>query len=297
MIAFPADLRNALSVEPVATNPGHYRGELDRAWSFLLPSGGVLTSLALSAMRMELARFDVDFAPTSATATFCSAIAEGPLDIEVVILRLGRTAAQLRAHLRPRSTTAAPGDIGLEVSATFAARTNDVGLTAQSFRPCPAVPAFEDCPVYAPAATGITPPNFYRNLEVRRARGDVWWSRAWAPAEPHVSRYYRYLVPPALPDGRLDPLALPPIADTMASAVHQAVGSRTPPLIFPSLDLTLHFIAPADGHPTTPILVDCTAHAIFGSTASASAEVWQGDTLLLTATQTMTLRAIKASPR
>ncbi len=297
MLAFPADLRHALALEPVATSPGHYRGELDRAWSFLLPSGGVLTSLALSAMRMELSRFGLDFAPTSATATFCSAIAEGPVDLEVVVLRLGRTAAQLRAHLRPRASTAAPGDVGLEVTATFAARLNDVGLAPATFRPCPAAPAFEDCPTYDPTATGITPPNFYRNLEVRRARGDVWWSRTWAPAEPHVSRYYRYLVPPTLPDGRLDPLALPPIADTMASAVHQAVGSRIPPLIFPSLDLTLHFIAPDGGDPTSPILVDSQAHALFGSTASASAEVWQGDTLLLTATQTMTLRAIKASPR
>ena len=39
----PADLRDALALDPVMARPGLYRGELDRSWSFLYPSGGVLT--------------------------------------------------------------------------------------------------------------------------------------------------------------------------------------------------------------------------------------------------------------
>jgi hypothetical protein len=293
MVALPADLREALALTPVPACPGHYTGALDHAWSFLLPSGGVLTSIALAAMRLELARLGATaFVPTAATTTFCSAIAEGPLELEVTPLRIGRTACQLRAHLRSRATASRPADVGLEVTATFAAPDNALGLAPAVFRAPPALPAYADCPTHDRQA--VSPPPFYRNLEVRKARGDVWWRPTWPPAEPHVARYYRYLLPPALPDGRLDPLALPPIADTMASAVHQALGSQNPPLIFPSLDLTLHFIAPLAGDPTAPVLVDSRATAIFGSTASASADLWQGASLLMTATQTMTLRSLKA---
>jgi hypothetical protein len=108
-----------------------------------------------------------------------------------------------------------------------------------------------------------------------------------------VARYYDYLVPPLI-DGALDVLALPPIADTMASAVHQGVGSKNPPMMFPSLDLTLHFVA-AGGLTTEPILVDARGGAVFAGSATASANLWQGRRLVMVATQTMTLRTRRAS--
>lgn len=290
----PADLRHALALSPVLSRPGLYRGELDRSWSFIIPSGGVLTSLALAAMRMELVRLGAgDLIPAGATATFCSAIAEGALDVEVTVLRAGKTATQMRANLRPRGQSAAPGDVGLEVTATWVQARHDETIASRAFVSPPNLPLPEESEVYDPAATGITPPQFYRNLEVRRGVGDVWWAKTWEPGTSRVARWYRYLVPPALPDGRLDPLALPPIADTMASSVHQALGSRNPPLLFPSLDLTVHFTAPMLGIADAPILVDSHATSIFEGTATARAEVWQQGVLLATATQTMTLRTIK----
>jgi len=290
----PADLRNALALSPVLSRPGLYRGELDRSWSFIIPSGGVLTSLALAAMRMELARLGMsDLVPAGCTATFCSAVAEGALDVDVTVLRAGKTATQMRANVRPRGQSAAPGDVGLEVVATWVQLRKDVTIHSRAFIHPPGLPLPEDSEVYDAAATGITPPQFYRNLEVRRGMGDVWWSKTWAPGASRVARWYRYLVPPALPDGRLDPLALPPIADTMASSVHQALGSRSTPLLFPSLDLTVHFTAPTSGRADLPMLVDSYATSIFEGTASARAEVWQDGILLATATQTMTLRTIK----
>ncbi len=105
----PADLRHALALTPVLSRPGLYRGELDRSWSFIFPSGGVLMSLALAAMRMEIARLGHgDLVPAGATATFCSAIAEGALDVEVTVLRAGKTAlavARERAPARPAGGT------------------------------------------------------------------------------------------------------------------------------------------------------------------------------------------------
>lgn len=290
----PADLRHALALSPVLARPGLYRGELDRSWSFLYPSGGVLMSLALAAMRAELRHLGAgDLEPAGATATFCSAIAEGALDVEVVVLRAGKTASQLRANVRPRGQAAAPGDVGLEVTATWVLPRADLGFATRAFMAPPEVPGPEACPVYDPTLTGPTPPPFYRNLEVRKARGDVWWAKGWAPGDGHVARWYRYLVPPLLEDGTLDPLALPPIADTMASAVHQTLGSHNPPLLFPSLDLTVHFTAPRAGRGDSPILVDAHATALHEGTASGRAEVWQDGVLLATATQTMTLRVIK----
>jgi len=290
----PADLRHALALTPVLSRPGLYRGELDRSWSFLYPSGGVLTSLALAAMRAELRHLGAaSLEPAGATATFCSAIAEGALDVEVVVLRAGKTASQLRANVRPRGQAAAPGDVGLEVTATWVQPRAELGFAPRAFVSPPKVPAPEACEVFDPTATRPEPPPFYRNLELRKALGDVWWTRSWRPGDGHVARYYRYLVPPMLEDGTLDPLALPPIADTMASAVHQALGSQSPPLLFPSLDLTVHFAAPRAGDATQPILVDAHATALHEGTASGRAEVWQGAVLLATATQTMTLRTIR----
>ena len=283
------DLLQDIHVTPVPSRPGVFRATLDHAWSFLMPSGGVLTSVALGAMRRTLADIPARV-PVAATATFCSAVAEGPLEVEVQTLRAGKTAHQLRAHVRPLA--GGPGDVGLEVTATFADPTTATPevkafITAPSDLPRP-----DACPPFA----GRTPPPFYRNLEVRRAHGDVWWAPQWEP-DPRTARWFRYLVPPRAADGMLDVLAIPPIADTMASAVHQAFGSPAPgepSRILPSLDLTLHFVTPiatpADGW----ILVDSHAHAAFAGQASARAEVWDADgRLLALATQTMTIRTLK----
>lgn len=288
----PADLRHALDVESVRGRPGLFRGHLDGAWSFRHPSGGVLTSVALAAMRKALGRDEL--MPASATATFCSAVPEGRLEVEVVILRAGRTAAQVRAQVRSVSNEGQPGEVGFEVGATFVLPRELAEAETTSWLPYPdELPPRESCPTHDPSLDGVAPPPFYRNLVVHRALGDVWWSKTWAPAHPRVARYYEYRVPPLL-GGALDPLALPPIADTMASAVHQGVGSKQPPMIFPSLDLTLHFVA-TDGLTTEPVLVDARGTAIFGGTASASANLWQGRRLVMVATQTMTLRTLKAT--
>lgn len=287
----PSDLRQALAVAPVNTRPGLYRATLDGAWSFLLPSGGVLMSVALAAMRQALGR--PELVPASATATFCSAVAEGPLEVEILVLRVGRTAAQLRAHVRSLSNEAAPGDVGLEVTATFVQPRDLVEAPSMTWLPYPDdLPEADTCPAYDEVGATSGMP-FYRNLVVRRAFGDVWWSKTWGPETPRVARYYDYRIPPFMADGWLDPLALPPIADTMAAAVHQGVGSKRPPLLFPSLDLTVHFVAPLS-LTQAPVLVDTHGGAVFAGTATASAHLWQDRRLVMVATQTMTLRTLKA---
>ena len=50
----PADLLADIASTPVQARPGVYRAALDRSWSFILPSGGVLMSVALGAMKQAL---------------------------------------------------------------------------------------------------------------------------------------------------------------------------------------------------------------------------------------------------
>ena len=58
---------NLTSDTAVSGGHGHYRAVLPNTWDFALPSGGVLTTVALRAMRAELA--DDTRSPISANGT------------------------------------------------------------------------------------------------------------------------------------------------------------------------------------------------------------------------------------
>jgi hypothetical protein len=54
--------------------------------------------------------------------------------------------------------------------------------------------------------------------------------------------WYRFGQPPILDDGRLDPLALIVLADTMPGAVGEKVGRSREMWFAPSVDLTVHLL-------------------------------------------------------
>ena len=118
MIAAAADLWRDTAVERVADDAWH--AVLGTAWNFQYPSGGVLATVAL---RAAAAALDDDTQRlVSATTTFCAPLHPGPLRAEVVLLRRGTAASQLRVRLRNHY---APGhevraSEGLEVTCTFA---------------------------------------------------------------------------------------------------------------------------------------------------------------------------------
>src|SRR3954453_4576557 len=107
-----ADLAADTAVRADPATPGRYLATLPDHWDFLMPSGGVVMTCALRAAAAELADPSLRFG--SATTIFCSPIRNGPLVIDVVVLRRGASAAQVRAALRD-----GPGEPGLEVLATF----------------------------------------------------------------------------------------------------------------------------------------------------------------------------------
>lgn len=272
----PSDLALATAVRRLARAPGWYVADLPEDWSYFTPSGGVLMTVAMRAMVAELD--DPTFFPVSANTLFCSPVPAGPLEVRVEVLRRGNAACQLRAAL---SSTTAPGP-GLEVSATFARGREGPDALGIGM---PDVPRPSDCERARSRSSRRTPP-FMTNLDVRLALGAAFWD-TWEAGEARQAYWYRYLVP-QLAGGHFDPLAIPPIADTMPSAVARKLGPDQPRFFAPSLDLTVHFLDPSDAE---WFLVDVRAQRARAGYATADAEIWdENGNLVAHATQTMMLR-------
>lgn len=277
----PADLARDTAVVRLAHAPGWYTADLPPAWNFRTPSGGVLMTVAMRAMAAELA--DPELRPVSANTHFCSPVPAGPLEVRVEVLRHGGAAAQIRAQL---SSTTMPGP-GLEVSATFG--RDRPGVDLLDTRP-PEVPAPYDAPpVDRLAGLDLMPrPAFFANFDSRLALGRAAWDDGGPPGEARIARWFRYLVPQAIGDGRLDPFALPPIADTMPPALYQKLGPDQPTFHAPSLDLTVHFL---DDTRSQWLLTNVHARHARAGYASADVEIWDEHRRLVAfATQTMMLR-------
>lgn len=277
------DLAIDTAVSRVRVAPGWYTAQLGDHWDFRTPSGGVLMTIAMRAMREELG--DPEFRPVSANTHFCSPVPAGPLEIRVEVLRHGTAAAQLRAQL---SSTSTPGP-GLEVSATFG-RDRD-GVDVIDAEP-PAVPVPNELPELQRAQVlgELGEPRFFRNFEQRLALGHPWWTDDWEPGPARMARWFRYRVPQRGPGGLLDPLAIPPIADTMPPALVQKLGPRRDPFHAPSLDLTVHFV---DETAAEWLLTDVHAIRARAGYASATSRIWDDrGRLVAVATQMMILRRI-----
>jgi acyl-CoA thioesterase len=271
------------AVQRLAAAPGWYTAELSNQWSFRTPSGGVLMTVAMRAMQEELG--DPDLRPVSAHTHFCSPVPAGPLEVRVEVLRHGGAAAQVRAQL---SSTSQPGP-GLEVSATFGRSRDGVEvLDAEPpvrRGPDEAVPMDEIVTI-----DGWERPRFFENFETRLAVGHSWWKGGWTAGPARMARWFRYRVSPRLADGRFDPLAIPPIADTMPPALVQKLGPEHEPFFAPSLDLTLHFL---EDTRSDWILVDVHVPHARAGFATADARIWDDrGRLIATATQMMILRRV-----
>ncbi len=252
----------------------------------MTPSGGVLMTVALRAMQAELD--EPHFRLLSANTVFCSPVPHGPLEIRVEVLRRGRTAAQLRAAL---SSTSSPGP-GLEVTGTFGRKREVLELDAATFpelpMPANATPLDDDLD----RNPHVRWP-FFRNFESRLAEGERWWRGDWKAGPARYSRWFRYRVPQMRADGTLDPLAVPPVADTMPAAVINALGPGTRRFYAPSLDLTIHFL---DDTRSEWLLSRCYARRAHAGYATAETEIWSDERKLVAyGTQSMILVVPDAS--
>jgi acyl-CoA thioesterase len=284
--AQPADL--AKDTAPLAIAPHHWRIELAPAWSYLHPSGGAVVTAALRAARAELADHSLELAST--TTVFCTPIPAGPLDAEVTVLRRGKSTAQVRIAMHLPGASRA---VAAETLATFCRDRPGPDLVGAAFPP---VPLPDDCDD-ADNGNPVNPHGrfaFYANVDCKIARGGRYWLPDFAAGPPRFARWFRYRVPQRTAAGVLDRLALPPIADTMPTALLEALGPSSYRFFAPSLDLTLHVVDDTDRE---WILASTYCRRARAGWATAEVELWD-DTRRLIAygTQAMYLHGTGGTP-
>jgi acyl-CoA thioesterase len=269
-------------VSSIDATPGRYQATLSKDWDAPLhPSGGVVSALALRAMQAELAGSHHRLRAFS--TLFVSTVESGPLEISVARLRGGKRMSQLSAEVRN------PGrkEVGHLTTAAFGEGRDGVAF---SYSAAPEVGPPDDYPGPAdpPPGVPVFRARFFENIDTRRVRMFHGFESGWEGGRAEAIRWVRYRVPPRLADGRLDPLALPALADTMPSAVGQYLGPGTSFFHAPSVDLKMHFLGDTEQE---WLLLRSLAHWAGDGYASAEITLWDADRRLIAhATQLMLIR-------
>jgi acyl-CoA thioesterase len=264
-----ADLARDTAVRPDASTPGRYHVELPNSWDYLLPSGGVVMTAALRAAEAHVG--DRELRLASATTIFASPVHPGPLVADVHVIRRGGSTAQVRVQMRHVQEKS--GEPQLELVATFMRDRKGPDVVGVAF---PAVKSLADAP---PADDGAannphTRFRFYHQIESRLADGPAFWAPGFEAGPARYARWLRYRVPQRDPEGRFDRLALPPLVDTMPTALHRAIGPGPYRFYAPSLDLTLYTV---DDTTREWVLIAVTMRRAKGGWAIADAEVWDDE--------------------
>lgn len=276
------NLLDATQIERLPGAPGRYGANLSAGWDApLYPSGGVVSALALRAMQTELDH------PRQRLRTFStlfvSTVTSGPVEIAVERLRDGKRMSQLRAEVRN------PGrpEVGHATSAAFGESRPAIEFQ-YSAAPEVGPPGDYPLPADPPPGAPVFRARFFENVETRRVRLFHSFEQGWEGGRAEAIRWLRYRVVPRLPDGRIDPLSLIALADTMPSAVGQYLGPGSPFFHAPSVDLNMHFFADTE---QDWVLARSVSHWAGDGYASAEITLWDsGRRLLAFATQVMLLR-------
>jgi acyl-CoA thioesterase len=266
------------AVEPRSN--GGYVAHIGEEWNCpVVPHGGLVTAAALRAMAAELG--DPEQSLRSVTSVFAAQVLPGDIEIDVSVLRRGRSLTQFAASVHNPGATA-----GHSLVAVFGAERPGFEFTDAV---PPTVPSPHDCPSFRdPPPPGFemrTKMNFWDYVEGRPASGHPPWE-PYLPTSSERSAWYRWDEPPMLDDGRLDPLAILTLCDTMPGAVGERMGRRDQHWLPPSCDLTVHRLG--DAHTEWILAVNRCRRASAGY-ASAEMEIWDAtlEHLVAYATQQM----------
>lgn len=261
--------------------PGRYRARLGHHWDLVpLPQGGIVAAFGLRAAAAELG--DPAMALRTCTTVFAGQVAAGDLEIEVEVLRRGRSASQLLVSVR--NTGAASGMTTVAVYGSSRRGPSFVDVAPPSVPPPQASRSWRD--PLPPEAAGWEPRTtaFWERVESRTAVGHPPWEPFEAAASD-VATWLRFDDPPRLADGSLDPLALVVLADRMPGAVAERLGHGGDPWFAPSADLTVHLFEPLR---TSWVLAHDRARWADDGWASAETTLWSEDgTMVAYATQMM----------
>jgi acyl-CoA thioesterase len=259
---------------------GTFLGELSEEWCALsVPQGGIVAGLAARAMAAALERPELTL--RSITSVFAAPVRTGPVEVDVTVLRRGRSMAQATATVRsvgePAGTTAVAVFGAPRVGFEF----TDVEL--------PDAPPPLECPSFrddVPDGIEDTPFAYWEHhVEGRAAVGHAPWEE-WDPTTSERAFWYRFDDAPRLVDGRLDPFALLTLCDTMPGAVGERMGGGLPEWWAPSADLTVHLFGE---HRAEWVLARNRARHAGDGYASLEVELWDADagTLVAYGTQMM----------
>jgi acyl-CoA thioesterase len=284
-----ADLAVDTAVRADESVPGRYHITLPDHWDYLLPSGGVVMTAALRAAQAHIN--DPLLRLASATTIFASPIHPGKCIADVHLIRRGNASAQVRVIMR--HTQEKDGEPGLELVATFMRHRKGADVIGVAF---PSVKNLDDATSIDDGASNNphTRFRFYHQLECKLADGPAFWQPDFAAGPARYARWFRYRVPQQDAEGRFDRLAVPPLVDTMPTALHRAIGPGGYRFYAPSLDLTVYTI---DDTTREWLLVAVTCRRSLGGWAIADAEVWD-DTgkFIAYGSQAMYLHGVSGDP-
>jgi acyl-CoA thioesterase len=228
----------ALETRVEGRGDGLYGANIGEAWNLRpLPQGGLVTALALRSMAEELD--DADQRLRVLHTTFVAQVTDGPVEIQVEVLRRGRSVSQLRAEVA--NVGASRGHVTTAVYGSPRQGFNFVDLD-----PPPSVPPPDACRSFRdplpPGVEGFVPMPFWSTrVEGRSALGHTPWEK-YEPSRAERVLWYRFDEPPFLHDGTIDPLSLVVLVDTMPGAAGEKIGSQERPWFAPSIDLTVHLL-------------------------------------------------------
>lgn len=222
--------------------PGRYQADIDPIWNLRpLPQGGIVTAIALRAMAAELD--DPNQRLRVLHTTFAAQVADGPVDVDVEVIRRGRSMSHLRSEVRNRTST-----VGHLTTGIFGAPRQ--GFEFTDLQPPADVPHPDDCPSFRTPPPpefdlAFEPMPFWEQMVEGRA---VLGHPPWEPYEAGVAEvagWKRFDEPPFLDDDTIDPYSLVVLCDTMPGAVGERVGGQGGALrnwFAPSVDLTVHLL-------------------------------------------------------
>jgi len=271
-------------LELVEVGDGRFTTSLSEPWLLaVVPQGGAVAAVAVRAMERVLGHREQTL--RTITVMFAGQVAGGPVEVDVRVLRRGRSMSQLSATVRN------PGaEAGLTAIAAFGGPRRGFEFTELVM---PTVPPAEEVRGFRdPLPDGIDfefdgdPWPFWEQVvEGKPAIGTAPWE-PWEDGPAEVAYWYRLDDPPLREDGSLDPVGVVVMCDTMPGPVGQKVGRDSGDWFAPSIDFTLHLFRPA---PTGWVLAHQRARHAGDGYASVECALWDptGPHLVAYATQMM----------
>jgi acyl-CoA thioesterase len=266
-----ADFAAATAVAPAGDGQrGAYEAVCSTAWSAPRgPNGGYLAAIVLRAMQAEAG--DPPRHPRSLTCHYLRPPTDGPVRIEVVVEREGRSVTALSARLLQR---------GRPCVVALAALSRDFAAAEDWAQPAPAAPPPEELDPWPlhPGAPPIT-----HRLSLR----PVFGGRPFAGADEALTGGWLRVAEPVPPDA--------PLLAFYADAWLPAPFPRlTTPVAAPTIDLTVHFRVGGDGiaaalDPRAPVLARFTSSTSAGGFFEEDGALWSPDGTLLAQSRQLAL--------